>query len=79
VTRLSNRKTRLTFETEAQVKYRGKYRPVVVEPDMRGDVVSLRLKGTRVRYEVSWQGTFEHAAKVHAERLRAEKKQRRAA
>jgi hypothetical protein len=46
---------------------------------MRGDVVSLRLKGTRVRYEVSWQGTFEHAAKVHAERLRAEKKQRRAA
>lgn len=79
MTRLSQRKSRLSFETEAQVRYRGKYRSVIVEPDLRGDVVSLRLKGTRVRYELTWQGIFERGAIVHADRQRRERKAARKA
>jgi hypothetical protein len=74
MTRLSERKTRLTFETAATARYRGKERAIVVEPDLEGQLVALRLKGTRVRYELSWQAIYNRAAMVHADRARAERK-----
>jgi hypothetical protein len=66
MTKLRERKTRLTFETEAEVKYRSKFRTIVVEPDHEGHTVALRLKGTRVRYEASWHAIYDFAAKIFA-------------
>jgi hypothetical protein len=76
VTRLSDRKTRLSFETGQTARYRSKDRAIIVEPDMRGDVVAFRLKGTRVRFELTWRGVYDHAAAVAAERLLADRRQR---
>jgi hypothetical protein len=66
MTKLSERKTRLTFETEAVARYRGKQRNVVVEPGDDGHLVALWLKGTKVRYEISWEAVFDCAAKLYA-------------
>jgi hypothetical protein len=74
MTKLSARKTRLTFETEHTIRYRRLDRPIVVEPDMDGFSVYLRLKGTRARFGVSWRSVYELAAKVAADRLRADRK-----
>lgn len=79
MTKLATRKTRLSFETEATVRYRGQDRPVLVECDSTGHHAGLRLKGTRVRYEVSWRGVYDFAAKVKAERDRAERKAKKKA
>lgn len=70
MTKLRERKTRLTFETEAEVKYRGKYRAIVVEPDHEGQTVAIRLKGSRVRYHISWHTIFNQAAASFALRSR---------
>ena len=78
MTRLAQRKTRLTFETEATERYRGRERAIVVETDGEGFTASFRLKGTRVRYEASWVGLFHFAAKIAADRAKAERKARRA-
>jgi hypothetical protein len=73
MTKLRERKTRLTFETEALARHRGKLRNIVVEPGDDGLVVALRLKGTKVRYEIGWGGIFNQAAKLFAD---AERHQR---
>jgi len=78
MTKLSERKTRLLFETEAVARYRGKQRPIVIEPDMQGHTLALRLKGTRVRYEISRGAVFDQAAKIYADRVRYERKMARA-
>jgi hypothetical protein len=71
--RVAERKTRLTFETDATMMYRGEARSIVIEvPD--GHTVALRLKGTRQRLLASWEGIYVHAAKREAERQRAERK-----
>lgn len=75
MTRLAERKTRLTVITNAMARYRGKDRDVVVE--IKADTAVLRLSGTRTRYEVSWRGVFDWAAKVQAERERMARKSRR--
>ncbi len=75
--RLSQRKTRLTVITNATARYRSRERDVVVE--IKPETAVLRLLGTRTKYEVSWRGIFDYAARVTAERLRAEKKQRKVA
>jgi hypothetical protein len=73
MTKLTERKTRLLFETEATARYRGKLRTIVVEPDMQGYTSALRLKGTQVRYEISWEAVFDQAAKIYADRARYER------
>ena len=75
MTKLSERKTKLQFTTDAEVRYRGRLRPVVVEVN-NGFVASVRLQGTRQRYEFSWHGLHDWAAGLHA---RAEREKRKAA
>jgi hypothetical protein len=77
VTSLAKRKTRLQFETSDSVRYRGRLREIVVEATEY--TASVRLKGTRQRYEVSWAGIWNHAVKVAVERARAEHKAKRKA
>lgn len=77
MTKLTERKTRLLFETEETARYRGKERAIVVEPDMHGLTLTMRLKGTKVRYEGSWGAVFDLFAKLHAERLRYERQMER--
>lgn len=79
MTALAQRKRKLIFETAAEVRYRGRFRPVIVEPDAQGFTVAVRLKGTRTRYEGSWEGVFQHFGKLAADRARAERKQKRLA
>lgn len=76
MTRLARRKTRLSLITNATVKYRGKEREVVIE--VHPEIAEVRLKGTRIRYEVSWRGIHDYAARVAAERGRKFFKESRA-
>jgi len=68
---LSKRKTRLQFETAATVQGRG----ICVE--IKPYTVILREKRKRKGYEISWEAIFWQAAKIEAERARAERKLRR--
>jgi hypothetical protein len=77
MTKLTERKTRLLFETEGAARYRGKVRAIVVEPDMHGWTLALRLKGTQVCYETSWGAVFDLFAKLHADRVRYERQMAR--
>ena len=77
MTRLRDRKTRCILVTEATARYRGRERAIIVEPHPAGELVQLRLHGSRIRYEVSWRGIFDFAGRVIAERARNEKKSRR--
>ena len=62
MTALSKRKRRLGFVTEASVRGRA----VTVEAFPH--TLTLRLKGTRQRYEMSWEGVFWQACKLEAQR-----------
>lgn len=76
MTKLSQRKTKLQFTTDAEVRYRGKMRPVIVEVQ-NGFVASVRLQGTRQRYEFSWAGLHDWAAELYARRERERRKKER--
>ena len=82
MTRLSARKTRLCFTTDAEVRYRGKMRNVVIEVE-NGYTATVRLSGTRQRYPFSWHGLHDYAADLFAkherERRKAERVERRKA
>jgi len=71
VTALLARKTRLTFETADTIRERGKLREVVVEAHPGYAVI--RLKNTRKRFELSWGGMYQIAAKLEADNVRREK------
>ena len=77
VTALSERKTRLCFTTSAEIRYRGKLRPVVIEAE-NGYWANARLARTRQRYPFSWEAVFVTAAKLFAEKERARRKRTRA-
>jgi len=77
MTRLSQRKTKLQFTTDAEVRYRGKMREVIVEVD-NGFTASVRLKGTRLRYPFSWHGLHDWAAELFARNERERRKAERA-
>lgn len=62
MTSLAKRKTRLTFETSDCIRYRGKLREVVIEATEY--TASIRLKGTRQHFEISWAGVFNQAVKI---------------
>lgn len=70
--RVANRMTALSFITNASARYLGKEREIVVE--VQPDTACIRLLGTQTRYEISWRGVFDYAARVTAERVRADRK-----
>lgn len=74
---LTKRKSKLVFTTADTVRYKGKLREVVVE--VSPFIATCRLSGTRTRYEMSWSGIFAHAARVYADKMRAERKAKRKA
>lgn len=78
--KLSQRKSRLQFVTDAEVRYRGKLRPVVVEVS-NGFVASVRLGGTKQRYPFSWHGLFVYSAdrfaRAEQDRKKKERKEKR--
>jgi hypothetical protein len=74
---LTKRKSKLVFTTADTVRYKGKLREVVVE--VSPFIATCRLAGTRTRYEMSWSGIFGHAARVFADKQRAERKAQRKA
>jgi len=76
MTRLASRKSRLLIETSDMVRERGKLREVILEPHPY--TVVVRLKGMRQRYEVSYAGIYNLAARLAAEKARQERKLRKA-
>lgn len=76
MTKLADRKTRLQFTTGAEVRYRGRLRPVIVEVD-NPYTASVRLQGTRQRYPFSWEGLYGYAADRYARQERDRRKQER--
>jgi hypothetical protein len=77
MTRLSDRTTRLRFITDAEVRYRGRMRALVIEADNNGYTASIRLAGSRLRYEFSWAGLHDWAAELYVRRQRDERKKER--
>lgn len=67
---LEKRKSKLTFETASTVYERGR-RAIVIQAEP--DFARIRLKGLRHSIDVSWEGIYHFAARVHADRLRREK------
>lgn len=74
--RLSQRKSRLVFETDAEKKQRGRYRPIIFEAHPQ--YVEIRLKGCRDRLSLSYEAIYDFAARVTADKARAEKKAQKA-
>jgi hypothetical protein len=72
MTRLTARKTKLTFESADLVREQGRFREVVVEA--RPEYAILRLKGLRTGYSVPWSAIWSMAVKAQLARDRAEKK-----
>jgi len=77
MTSLAARKTRLSFTTGAEIRYRGKMRAVVVEVD-NPFMATVRLAGTRQRYPFSWHGLHDYAAELFARNQREAQKKARA-
>lgn len=70
--KLTQRKTKLTFETASEVRYRRQDRALIIEAEPTH--VVIRLKGTRQRLSLSWDGIYAYAALKAADKVRAEKK-----
>jgi hypothetical protein len=71
MTRLADRKTRLSIETSAL--YRG--RPLVLEP--QNYEILIRVKGKRLRYGLPYVAIFDLGAKIMANEKRREKLERK--
>lgn len=76
MTKLATRKTRLSFTTGAEIRYRGKMRAVVIEVD-NPFIASVRLSGTRQRYQFSWHWLHDAAADLFSRAERDRKKKER--
>ena len=68
MTALRARRTKLSFETDREIRGRA----IVVEPTPW--VCVIRLKGLRHRFEVPWDTIFTKGALLSADKLRAERK-----
>jgi hypothetical protein len=73
--RVAKRRTQLAFITSSSVRYAGRDRAIVVE--VNPQTAFVRLLGTRTKYEFSWRGVFDYAARLTAERARADRQARR--
>lgn len=71
MTKISTRKTKLTFETSAT--YRGL--PIIFEPGTHE--TAIRLKGRRFRYSVPYIAIFELGAKILANEKRRAREEAR--
>jgi hypothetical protein len=79
MTKLSERKRKASFTTDAEVRYRGRLRAVVIEIENgNGFTATVRLAGTRLRYPFSWRGVHDYAAELYARQERERRKQQRA-
>ena len=68
---LSQRKTRLVFETDDAVFERGHNRQVVIEA--RPGYCYLRLKGSRRRFPICYAAIYHHAVEMAREQARRDK------
>jgi len=71
MTRLSDRRTRTVFETGSAIRERGRLRPIVVEA--HNSFATLRLKGTRKSFTLTYDAMYSLAAKQEADALRRER------
>ena len=72
MTSIAARKTRLIFTTNDTVRERGRLREVVIEAHTH--TCRVRLAGMRTAFEISYAAVYHAAARIQADRARAEKK-----
>lgn len=77
MTSLDQRKTKLQFTTGCEVRERGKWRRVVIECCPSGLMCDVRLQGMRARFPISFETIYRTAQRIHADRVRAEKRKAR--
>jgi hypothetical protein len=76
MTSLAKRKSRLVIQTEDCIRERGKLREVQIEAHPY--YATVKLKGMRVSYQVSWASVYGLAVKQAVEAARREKKTQKA-
>jgi hypothetical protein len=72
MTPLSQRRTKLKFETASAVWSRGQYRPVVIIA--HAAYAEIRLKGTRQSFVATYASMYHAAVKADLAAQKAEKK-----
>lgn len=75
MTALEKRKSRLVVEASDCIRERGKLREVTLE--LHPYTLSVRLKGMRQSFELSYAAIYDLAVKKHVAALRAEKRTKR--
>lgn len=76
MTSLAKRKTRLSVEFSDTIRERGKLREVTMQFTPYG--ITVRLKGLRSNFEVSPASIYNLAVAKHVQRVREEKKAKKA-
>lgn len=76
MTALATRRTKLTVETADTIRERGKLREVILEFSSPY-YCTVRLKGQRTRYALSYGAIFNRAVALAVEKARAERKEQR--
>lgn len=74
MTRLDSRKSQLKFITSDCIREQGKLREVIIEGNPF--YCTVRLKGLRKGFDISWAGIYNQAIQKHVERQRAERKKK---
>ncbi len=74
--KLAKRKTRLIFTTCDTIRERGKLREVVIEAHTY--TCRVRLAGMRTAFEISYGAIYHAAARIAADKAKAERKAKRA-
>lgn len=72
---LSTRKSRLRVEFSETYRERGRQREVIME--LTPWSLRVRLKGMRQTFDISPVAVYQTAARIEAERIRAEKRKAR--
>lgn len=75
MTSLAKRKTKLIIQTDDCIRERGKLREVQIEAHPY--FATVKLKGMRQTYEVSWASVYALAVRQAVEAARREKKSRK--
>jgi hypothetical protein len=71
MTALSQRKSKLTFETGDTMRERGRSREIIIEAE--DTFAYVRLKGTRTRFAIEWSAIYTAATKLAAAQQRRER------
>lgn len=75
MTSLSERRSRLRIETSESKREAGRYREILLEAHPFH--ATVRLKGLKTSYDISWLAIYDHAVKQAVEAARREKKARK--